>query len=289
MKIAVMTDQNSGFSEEQVKALGIFQLKMPVIIDGKDYFEGVDLTHEDFYNAMMAGKDITTSQPSPGDVMDMWESILNEGYDELVYIPMSSGLSTSCQNALSLMDDYDGRVQVVDNHRISVTMQQSVIDALKMAENGLSARRIKECLENSAYDASIYIAVDTLEYLVKSGRVTAAGAALGNMLSIKPILTIQGDKLDAYAKVRGAKKCEAKIMEALKNDLNGRFADVDRNDLAVFTAGTFLDPMDAKRWLEIVRSEFSEFDSIEYSQLSLSIGSHVGPNSFAVAVAKKYK
>lgn len=285
MKIAIMTDQNSGFSKSQVEDLGIFQLNMPVIIDGKDYFEDVNLTHEQFYEAMLAGKEITTSQPSPGDVMDMWDSILDGGFDEIVYIPMSSGLSTSCHNAIGFMDDYDGKVQVVDNHRISVTLQQSVLDAINLAKAGLNALEIKNRLEEEAYSSSIYIAVDTLEFLVKSGRVTASAAALGTMLNIKPVLTIQGDKLDAYAKVRGVKKAEAKVIEAIREDLNKRFNNVAKDRLILQVAGSFIEKEEADKWLEIVRSEFGEFANVNYSQLSLSIGSHVGPNSFAIAIS----
>ena len=206
MKTAVMTDSNSGIKPEEGKKLGIFSLPMPVIIDGEVYFEGKDITQEQFYGDMIAGKNITSSQPSPGDVLDMWDEILNSGYDQVVYVPMSSGLSASCHAATQLAEDYDGRVQVVDDHRISVTMRQSVLEAKWMADNGASALEIKEKLEADAYKSSIYIAVDTLEYLKKGGRVTAAGAAIGAVLNIKPVLTIQGEKLDAFAKVRGMKR-----------------------------------------------------------------------------------
>lgn len=285
MKIAIMTDQNSGFSDQQVEELGIFQLKMPVIIDGEDYFEGVNLTHDQFYEAMLSKKDITTSQPSPGDVMDMWDDLLDKGYDEIVYIPMSSGLSTSCQNAISFMDEYDGKVQVVDNRRISITLQHSVEDAISLVKKGKSAVEIKDILEKTALDSSIYIAVDTLEFLVKSGRVTASAVALSSVLGIKPILTIQGDKLDAFAKVRGVKMGESKIVEAVKHDLATRFAGIDKSNIAIETAGSFINPEDAQKWLEFVKKEFPEFEKIGYSQLSLSIGSHVGPNSYALAAS----
>lgn len=285
MNIAIMTDQNSGFSEKEVEELGIYQLKMPVIIDGQEYFEGVNLTHEEFYNALMSGKDITTSQPSPGDVMDMWDELLENGVDEIVYIPMSSGLSSSCQNAMGLTDDYDGKVQVVDNHRISVTLRQSVLDAQFLAKCGKNAFEIKTVLEQEAYNSSIYIAVDTLEFLVKSGRVTAAGAALGTMLNIKPILTIQGDKLDAFAKIRGIKKCESKMIEAIRDDLEKRFNDIDDNDIAMAVAGSFISEEDAKAWEATVKEAFPEFE-VYYDQLSLSVGSHTGPNAVAIAISK---
>lgn len=285
MNIAIMTDENSGISVEEAKDLGIYVLKMPIIIDGKDYFEGENLTHEEFYEALMSGKDITTSQPSPGEVMDMWDAILEDGADQIVYIPMSSGLSSSCQNALGYVDDYDGKVQVVDNHRISVTLRQSVMDALYLAESGKNAAEIKKILEDTAYDASIYISVDTLEFLVKSGRVTPSGAALGMILNIKPILTIQGDKLDAFAKVRGIKKCESKMIEAIKDDLATRFGNVDHKDIALAAVGSFLDEDDAKAWHETVKEAFPDFD-VMYDQLSLSIGSHIGPNGVAIAISQ---
>ena len=285
MNIVIMTDENSGISAKEAEELGVKVLKMPVIIDGQEYFEGENLSHEDFYEALMSGKDITTSQPSPGDVMDMWDSILAAGTDQIVYIPMSSGLSSSCQNALGYVDDYEGKVQVVDNHRISVTLRQSVLDGLFLAKSGKDALEIKTILEEAAYDASIYITVDTLEFLVKSGRVTPSGAALGMILNIKPILTIQGDKLDAFAKVRGIKKSEAKMIEAIREDLDTRFANVDKKYISMAAVGSFLDEDDAKAWHETVAAAFPEYDVI-YDQLSLSIGSHIGPNSIAIAISE---
>lgn len=286
MNIVIMTDENSGINAAEAKELGVQVLKMPVIIDGKDYFEGENLTHEEFYDALMSGKEITTSQPSPGDVMDMWDRILSEGADQIVYIPMSSGLSSSCHNAMGYVDDYDGKIQVVDNHRISVTLRESVMDALFLAKQGKNALEIKNILEDSAYNASIYITVDTLDYLVKSGRVTAAGAALGTILNIKPILTIQGDKLDAFAKVRGIKKCESKMIEAITEDLQVRFKDVDRKYITMAAVGSFLDEKDAVAWHNTVREAFPDFEVV-YDQLSLSIGSHVGPNAIAIAISEK--
>lgn len=174
MKTAVVTDTNSGITAELGKELGVYVVPMPVMIDGKTYYEGVNLTQEAFFQSLMSGGDITTSQPSPGDVMELWDSVLTEGYDELVYIPMSSGLSNSCASAIILAGDYEGRVQVADNHRISVTQYASILDALKLAKEGKNAFEIKKALEAAAYDASIYIAVDTLEFLKKGGRITPA-------------------------------------------------------------------------------------------------------------------
>jgi len=285
MKVAIMTDENSGISLAEAEQLGIYVLKMPVIIDGDDYYEGINLTHEEFYNALTSGRDVTTSMPSPGSVMEMWDKILEDGADELVYIPMSSGLSSSCSASTALAIDYDDKIQVVDNHRISVTLRQSVMDALFLAESGKSALEIKTVLEEKAYDASIYITVDTLEFLVKSGRVTAAGAALGSMLNIKPILTIQGSKLDAYAKTMGMKKAESKMIEAIRNDLRNRFGDVPDEDIAMAAVSSYTEQSDIDAWLETVNREFPQY-KVFYNHLSLSIGSHVGPNSVAIAMSR---
>lgn len=283
MKTAVMTDTNSGITKEEAEALGIFLIPMPVIIDGRVGYEGIDLTQEVFYESLNGGKDVTTSQPSPGDVLAMWDEILDMGYDELVHIPMSSGLSNSCETAIGLALDYGGRVEVVDNHRISVPMRESVLEAKKLADSGAPAKKIKEDLEARAYEASIYIAVDTLEYLKKGGRVTAAGAALGAVLNIKPVLTIQGDKLDAFAKVRGMKKAKCVMIEALKRDMDTRFKDVDKRQIRLAAAGAGLSPEEAEGWRSALEEAFPGMD-VYYNPLSLSIGSHTGPGAAGVGV-----
>lgn len=286
MKTAVMTDSNSGITPEEGAEIGIYSLPMPVIIDGDVFFEGKNITEEEYYDAMTSGKNVTTSQPSLGDVMDMWENILESGYDEVVYVPMSSGLSASCHAATQLAEEYDGKVQVVDDHRISVTMKQSVLEAKWMADQGMSAKEIKEKLEENAYNSSIYIAVDTLEYLKKGGRVTAAGAAIGSVLNIKPVLTIQGEKLDAFTKVRGMKKAEIKMLEAIEEDINTRFENVDRKQLRLGVAGTFLNKEDAEQWYNMVQDTFkNEIDDIYYDSLSFSIGCHVGPNAAGIGLS----
>lgn len=286
MKVAVMTDGNSGISSREAKENGIFLMRMPVIIDGEDYFEEENLTQEFFFESLNVGRDVTTSQPSPGEVMDMWDDIFTKGYDEIVYIPMSSGLSNSCECAQGLSMDFDGRVCVVDNHRISVTQRQSVFDAIYLTRQGKSASEIKQILEKTAYESSIYIAVNTLEYLKKSGRVTAAGAALGTILNIKPLLTIQGGKLDAYAKVRGIHKCEAKVIEAIQHDIETRFSDVPKEQLIIGTAGTLLNDADAKAWEQTIRNAFPDIE-VYYDQLSLSIGGHVGPDAIGIGISVK--
>ena len=286
MKTAVMTDSNSGITPEEGKKIGIYSLPMPVIIEGDVFYEGKNITQEEYYGAMTSGKNVTTSQPSPGDVMDMWDGILKEGYEQVVYIPMSSGLSASCHAAIQLSEEYDGKVQVVDDHRISVTMRESVLEAKWMANQGMTAEEIKKKLEENAYNSSIYIAVDTLEYLKKGGRVTAAGAAIGAVLNIKPVLTIQGEKLDAFTKVRGMKKAEIKMLEAIEEDLNTRFADVDRKQLRLGAAGTFQKQEDADQWYKMVKDTFeNEIDDIYYDSLSFSIGCHVGPNAIGIGIS----
>ena len=212
MKTAVMTDSNSGITAAEGKELGVFIVPMPVIIDGVTYFEGKNLLQPDFFESLMSGKDVSTSQPSPGDLMELWNRVLALGYDDIVYIPMSSGLSNSYASAAVLAEEYDHRVHVVDNHRISIPQLASVMDAVKLVSEGRTAGEIKELLEKAALEASIYIAVDTLEFLKKGGRVTPAAAAIGSVLGIKPLLSIQGDKLDAYAKVRGMKRCRSCLL-----------------------------------------------------------------------------
>ena len=283
MKTAVMTDSNSGIMKAEAEAMGIFLISMPVIIDGKVCYEGVDLTQESFYNSLTGGREVSTSQPSPGEVMELWDEILKAGYEEVIYIPMSSGLSNSCETAIGLSREYEGKVMVADNHRISVTMRESVLEAKRMADMGASAKEIKEQLETYAYDASIYIAVNTLEFLKKGGRVTAAGAALGAVLNVKPILTIQGGKLDAFAKVRGMKKCKNKMIEALQKDLDTRFAELDRKQIQFGAAGAGVSQEEAEEWKNALTEAFPG-SNVYYNPLSFSIGSHTGPGAIGVGI-----
>ncbi|MDO4189820.1 MAG: DegV family protein [Lachnospiraceae bacterium] len=286
MKVAVVTDANSSLTRKTAKECGVYFMDMPVIIDGENYIQDENLTSEMFYGALADNRDVTTSQPSPGNIMDLWDRIFADGNDQIVYIPMSSGLSEACNTARMLAADYEGKVEVVDNHRISGTQTQAAFDAMEMAKAGYDAAYIKRRLEEAAYDQSIYIAVDTLEYLKKGGRVTPAGAALGTALGIKPVLTIQGGKLDAFAKVRGIKKCESKIIAAMKNDIATRFKDYDKSELMLFAAGTLQSDEDCNRWRDDIRKEFPDFD-VEYYPLSLSIGAHIGPGSIAIGIAVK--
>lgn len=282
--VAIVTDSNSGISQAEGKELGIYVIPMPFLVDGKLYFEDVDMNKEQFYHFLENDADLSTSQPSPGDVMDLWDKLLKE-YDEIVHIPMSSGLSASCSTAMGLARDYDGKVQVVDNQRISVTMQQSVMDAKHLVAAGKSAAQIKEILEKEALESSIYLMVDTLKYLKKGGRITPAAALLGSALNLKPILQIQGDKLDAYKKVRGVKAAKKNMLEAMKKDVEGRFSNyVTKGQLKLHVAYT-TDEETARQWKEEVQSMFPDIAISRMDPLSFSVTCHTGPGVLAIAAS----
>lgn len=286
-RIAIMTDSNSGIMPAEASNYGIHVLPMPIIIDGTTYFEGIDITVEEFYQKQTSGSVITTSQPSPGDVTGMWDRLL-QTHDEIVFIPMSSGLSNTCQTALLLADEepYKDRVFVADNHRISVTQALSVLDAKSLAEKGLTAREIRDILEEEAMDATIYIAVDTLEYLKKGGRITAAAATLGTILKIKPVLTIQGDKLDSFAKARGMKSAFRVMVEAVKADITSRLSHLrEQGLLKVGIANTMMDPDKLEEFKEEMKKNFSDMELV-YFPLTMSIGTHVGPGGLGIGAVR---
>lgn len=285
MRTAILTDTNSGITVEEGKRLGIHVIPMPVIIGEQSYLEGIDITHEQLYNAMEQHKEISSSQPAPGIVMDTWDSLLENGYDEVVHIPMSSGLSGSCYTAMQQALEYGSKVQVADNHRISFSLMESVLDAKYLADCGCSAKEIKERLEEHSFDSSIYITVNSLEYLRKSGRITPAAAAIATVIQLKPVLTIQGDKLDAYAKVRGIKQSQKKMIEALKKDLENRFRNVPSHQLRIATAGTFQHEEDAELWRSTVQEAFPQY-RVYYTPLSCSIACHVGMNALGIGIAR---
>lgn len=286
MKIAAATDSNSGITQEQAKQLGVHVLPMPFMIDGQMYYEGVDLTHEEFFRWMEEGADITTSQPSPGEVTDFWDKLLEE-YDAVVYIPMSSGLSGSCQTAMLLAEDYEGKVYVVNNQRISVTQMQSVLDARDLIKKGYAAAQIRNILEETKFDSSIYVTVTTLKYLKKGGRITPAAAMLGTLLQIKPVLTIQGEKLDAFSKARTLKQGKTIMMTALKKDLETRFHDPEARHTWLEIAYTCSDEM-AQEFKETVAEIYPDAN-ICIAPLSLSIACHIGPGCLAVACSGHLK
>lgn len=286
MKIAAATDSNSGITQDQAKQLGVHVLPMPFMIDGQMYYEGVDLTHEEFFRRMEEGADITTSQPSPGEVTDFWDKLLEE-YDAVVYIPMSSGLSGSCQTAMLLAEDYEGKVYVVNNQRISVTQMQSVLDARDLIKKGYAAAQIRNILEETKFDSSIYVTVTTLKYLKKGGRITLAAAMLGTLLQIKPVLTIQGEKLDAFSKARTLKQGKTIMMTALKKDLETRFHDPEARHTWLEIAYTCSDEM-AQEFKETVAEIYPDAN-ICIAPLSLSIACHIGPGCLAVACSGHLK
>lgn len=282
-KIAIVTDSNSGITQEQGKEMGIYILPMPFFIDGKLFLEDITLTQEEFYQKLGEDSDISTSQPTPGELMDLWDGLLKE-YDEIVHIPMSSGLSGSCETAITLSGNYGGRVQVADNQRISVTQVQSVLDAVKLRDKGENARRIREILEEKKQEASIYITVDTLKYLKKGGRITPAAAALGTVLNLKPVLQIQGEKLDAFAKVRGWKAAKRTMLKAIETDLTGRFA--GRKDQMVLGMAYTCTKEEAKHWKQEIQERFPQYQIIE-GPLSLSVACHIGSGAMAVTCMSK--
>lgn len=284
-KIAVVTDSNSGIKQADARMLGIFVIPMPFYIDGKLYFEDITLSQEQFYNNLTEGAEISTSQPAPGDVLDMWEGLLKE-YDEIVHIPMSSGLSSTCETATMLASEFDGRVQVVDNQRISVTQRQSVLDAMELVKAGKSALEIKNILEEVKFESSIYITLDTLKYLKKGGRITPAAAAIGSVLNIKPVLQIQGDKLDAYSKCRGKKQAKKIMIDAMKKDMEERFGSTLENQTIHLEAAYAGNEEEANEWKNELSKEFPGFD-IHMDPLSLSIACHIGHGALAIACSKK--
>ena len=283
-KIAIVTDSNSGITQEMGKTMGIHVIPMPFFIDGELFLEDITLTQEEFYKRLGEDSDISTSQPSPGEVMECWDELLKE-YDEIVHIPMSSGLSSTCHAAQSLSQEYEGKVCVVDNQRISVTQKQSVEDAIVLRDAGKSASEIKEILEAEKLQASIYITVDTLKYLKKGGRVTPAAAALGTVLNLKPVLQIQGEKLDAFSKVRGWKAAKRTMLKAIEKDLNDRF-DV-REDMVLGMAYT-CSKEEAQEWKQEIAEKFPEYEIVE-GPLSLSVACHIGPGAMAVTCMKKVR
>ncbi len=284
-KIAVVTDSNSGITQEQAKKYGVFVLPMPFFIDEETYFEDIDLTQEQFYEKLEGRADISTSMPAVGAVTQHWDELLKE-YDEIVHIPMSSGLSSSCETAVMLSQEYEGRVQAVNNQRISVTQKQSVFDAVELVKAGKNAVQIKEYLEQVKYDSSIYIMVDTLYYLKKGGRITPAAAALGTLLKLKPVLQIQGEKLDAYAKARTVKQARTIMIDAVKNDFANRFGDETGANMHIFIAYTKdrETALDFKAQIE----EAVPGQKVEIvDPLSLSVACHIGPGALAVACSKR--
>lgn len=286
-KVAIVTDSNSGITQAVAEKLGVYVLPMPFYINEELYYEEISLSQEEFYQHLNDKAEISTSMPAIPDVTELWEKLLKT-YDEVVHIPMSSGLSSSCSTATVMAQDYDGRVQVVDNKRISVTLKQSVIDAKALADADWSAAKIKEYLEKTAADSSIYITLDTLYYLKKGGRITPAAAALGTLLRLKPVLQIQGDKLDAYAKCRTLKAAHTTMLDAVRKDFMERFDAGENGDgMHIMVAYTGTDYTAAKAWEQEIKEAFGGHEVTFVDPLSLSVSCHIGPGALAVACTKK--
>ncbi|MBD5485256.1 MAG: DegV family protein [Lachnospiraceae bacterium] len=285
-KIAIVTDSNSGITQAQAKELGIYVLPMPFMINNETFYEDITLTQEEFYRRLAEGAEVITSQPTPESVMNLWDELLQD-YDEVVHIPMSSGLSGSCQSAIMLAQDYEGKVEVVNNQRISVTQRQSALDALQLSKQGMNARQIKDFLEQDKFNSSIYIMLDTLYYLKKGGRITPAAAALGTILRLKPVLQIQGDKLDAFAKARTVSQGKSIMINAIRSDMEKRFGGATPDNIWLQIAYSY-DREAALQLKEEVQAQFPGFE-IHVDPLSLSVACHIGPGSLAVACCKKIK
>lgn len=284
-KVAIVSDSNSGITQSMAKEFGVTVMPMPFFVGDKTLYEDIDLSQEEFYQMLSEKTDIHTSMPLVGNVTDTWDELLKE-YDEIVHIPMSSGLSGSCETAMMLSQDYDGKVQVVNNQRISVTQRQSVLDALALAKQGRTASEIKTILERDKFESSIYIMVDTLYYLKKGGRITPAAAALGTLLKLKPVLQIQGEKLDAFAKARGKKQAKKIMIKAMEEDLKKRFKEYNKKGLMCLEAAYTGNLEEAEEWKKELEKEFPGME-IHMDPLSLSVACHIGQGALAVAVSKK--
>ena len=283
-RIAIATDSNSGITQAQARELGVFVLPMPFYINDELFLEDITLTQEQFYQRLAEDADVKTTQPAPGDVVELWDKILKD-YDQVVYIPMSSGLSSSCETAQMLAQDYEGKVFVVNDQHISVTQRRSALDAKKLAEAGWSAERIRDVLEATKFDSDIYITVDTLKYLKKGGRCTPAAAAIGAVLGIKPVLRIKGDKLDSFAKARGWKAAKKTMLDAAHHVLDTDFAAFrGPEDMYIDVAYTGA-PEDAREWIDELKASFPGYP-IHADPLSLSVACHIGPGALAVTLTR---
>lgn len=286
MRTAILTDSNSGIFPVEGDRLGIFVMPMPVILDGREYFEGVDLTPKEFYQRMAEGAEASTSQPSPGDVTAMFDRILSQGYDELVYIPMSSGLSSSYQTARILAEEYEGRVQVVNNHRVSITLYASVLQAKALADREMEANEIRAALEATAMDSVIYLGVNTLKYFKKNGRCTPAVATLGDALNLKPLLVCRGERFDRCSLTRSVPACQRALLERVRDAADALRVPGEKLDIGA--ASTFVSTEAEEDWAQQIREAFPG-DHVHYEPLSFSIACHTGPNAFGVGISRQVK
>ncbi len=283
-KVAVVTDSNSGITQAMAKEMGIRVMPMPFTIDGVDYLEDISLTREQFYEKLSMDGTVVTSQPSPADVTDLWDELLQD-YEEIVYIPMSSGLSGSCQTAMMLADDYDGKVQVVNNQRISVTQKRSVEDAIALANAGKNAAQIRQILEDVKFESSIYIMLDTLHYLKKGGRITPAAAAIGSLLKLKPVLQIKGERLDAFSKARSTIQGKSTMINAMRADIENKYGGTASETVYLYAVHANV-PEQEEIWYQEIQEAFPNFE-VRKDALSLSVSCHIGPGALAIACSKK--
>ena len=287
MRTAVVTDSNSGIFKEEAEQLGIYVIPMPVIVEGRTCFENEDITSTEFFSAMAQNKEVSSSQPSPGVLIKKWKALLEE-WDEVIYIPMSSGLSGSTQAAQVLALDFEGKVAVADNHRISVTMRQSVEMARILAQKGLDAAQIKAKLEAEGPLSSVYLTVEKLDYLKHTGRVTPTTAAIADILNIKPVLMTKGEKFETCAKVHGLVKAKHTMINAVEEDRRNLFRDYADDDIYVGVATSCVDPEDAEKWVNMMKEAMPNYH-VFYNPLSLSIACHTGPNAYGVGISLKPK
>lgn len=282
-KIKIITDSNSGLLQKEGEELGVFVIPMPFTIDGEEYLEELTISQEKFYEFLEKNAEVTTSQPSRYYLQELWDEFLKE-YDEIVYIPMSSGLSGTCANATALSQEYNGKVEVVDNHRISVTQKMSVVEAVKLAEQGKSAKEIKEYLENEKNNSAIYICMGTLKYLKKGGRITATAAALGSLLRIKPVLSSDGGNFEKFAIALNFGQAKKKMLAQVKSDLETKFKELyDSGNMVVSVAHT-QNEVEANKFKQEILNEFPNLEFNWVNPLSLSVSCHIGPGALAVAI-----
>lgn len=286
--VVIMTDSNTGMTQDEGRKYGVEILPMSFFINGKIYYEGMDINHEVFLDKLAGGAQVSTSQPAPGEVTDRWETLLKR-HDEVVYVPMSGALSKSCETAQVLAKDYGGRVQVVDSRRVSVPQKMLVMDAVQLVKEGKTAAEIKELLSACAMDCAIYIAVDTLKYLKRGGRITGAAAALGTVLNIKPVLVMKGEKLDSYEKARGMKAARRIMLQAIRGELEGQFKPyAEQDEVCLQMAHTCMDEELVREWEEKIREEFPDL-KLDVSPLPLCTACHIGPNGLGIGITRRIR
>ena len=289
--VGIITDSHSSISQAEAEKLGIRVLPMPFYIDGECYYEGINLTREEFFSKLESGSKITTSQPGPADVYDIWDKALEE-YEKVLYMPLSSGLSGSYATAVAMAQEepYEGRIIVVDHGQIAAPLYRMILDTLDMIEKGYSAEKIKEILESGKNRMMIYIGVQTLEYLKRGGRVTPAAAALGSVLNIKPVLKLETGKLDSFKKCRGFGKAKKAMIEAMQEEINVRFADAKADGKIHLLAATSANEEETAEWVHEIEEAFPGM-KVFCAPLSLGVSCHTGTGALGIgcAVVPDYK